>query len=240
MHRPRIERRIRHSFSGNLCLSVGFFTRLLRPARHSVPPDVSSRLYRTEHCTAAETQFVVALYVRMCWRGCRITRIGPVRRARFTRCVVNEDRESKSLAAGTKQGQSGGLRQVAGSVLFADRLDSRTKASAGGGDRTHTPLRARDFKGTRRHENRPRSQASILQILQILQHLGDSEVVSGWRIRLILAEDRPQLTGYDQDLWAERLHDDNEDPLKRSNYSRSSGARTCASSNGHRIQTWRG
>ncbi len=78
--------------------------------------------------------------------------------ARFARCVVNEDRESKSLAAGTKQGQSGGLRQVAGSVPFADRLDSRTKASAGGGDRTHTPLRARDFKGTRQYDNRPKSK----------------------------------------------------------------------------------
>src|SRR3954470_10755967 len=41
---------------------------------------------------------------------------------------------------------------------------------------------------------------------QILQHLADSEVVGAWRMRLILAQDRPPLTGYDQDLWAERLH----------------------------------
>ena len=41
---------------------------------------------------------------------------------------------------------------------------------------------------------------------QILQHLADSEIVWAWRMRLILAQDRPQLTGYDQDLWAERLH----------------------------------
>lgn len=40
---------------------------------------------------------------------------------------------------------------------------------------------------------------------QVLQHLADSEVVWAWRMRLILAEDRPQVTGYDQDLWAERL-----------------------------------
>jgi DinB superfamily len=31
-------------------------------------------------------------------------------------------------------------------------------------------------------------------------------------MRLILAQDRPQLTGYDQDLWAERLQYDQEDP----------------------------
>jgi uncharacterized damage-inducible protein DinB len=47
---------------------------------------------------------------------------------------------------------------------------------------------------------------------QILQHLADSEVVWAWRMRLILAQDRPQLTGYDQDLWAERLHYDEQDP----------------------------
>lgn len=42
-------------------------------------------------------------------------------------------------------------------------------------------------------------------IVQVLQHLADSEVVWSWRMRLILAQDRPALTGYDQDLWAERL-----------------------------------
>jgi hypothetical protein len=47
---------------------------------------------------------------------------------------------------------------------------------------------------------------------QILQHLADSEIVWAWRMRLILAQDRPRLTGYDQDLWAERLHDDEADP----------------------------
>ena len=47
---------------------------------------------------------------------------------------------------------------------------------------------------------------------QILQHLADSEVVGAWRMRLILAQDRPPLTGYDQDLWAERLHDNQTDP----------------------------
>ena len=49
-------------------------------------------------------------------------------------------------------------------------------------------------------------------IVQILQHLADSEVVWAWRMRLILAQDRPQLTGYDQDLWAERLHYERVDP----------------------------
>jgi hypothetical protein len=41
---------------------------------------------------------------------------------------------------------------------------------------------------------------------QVLRHLADSEIVYSWRLRMVLAHDRPPLTGYDQDLWAERLH----------------------------------
>jgi len=49
-------------------------------------------------------------------------------------------------------------------------------------------------------------------ISQVLQHLADSEIVWAWRLRLILAQDRPVLTGYDQDCWADRLHYDDADP----------------------------
>ncbi len=49
-------------------------------------------------------------------------------------------------------------------------------------------------------------------IAQILQHLADSEVVWAWRMRLVLAQDSPPLTGYDQDEWAKRLHYDEADP----------------------------
>jgi hypothetical protein len=40
---------------------------------------------------------------------------------------------------------------------------------------------------------------------QVMAHLADSDLVWGWRLRLILAQDRPPLTGYDQDKWADRL-----------------------------------
>src|SRR4029078_279236 len=42
-------------------------------------------------------------------------------------------------------------------------------------------------------------------IRQVVRHLADSEIVWGWRLRLVLAQDRPTLTGYDQDLWGDRL-----------------------------------
>jgi hypothetical protein len=49
-------------------------------------------------------------------------------------------------------------------------------------------------------------------MVQVLQHLADSDLVWGWRVRLILAHDRPQITGYDQDRWADRLHYADADP----------------------------
>jgi hypothetical protein len=43
-------------------------------------------------------------------------------------------------------------------------------------------------------------------VRQVVQHLADSDLVGGFRFRMILAHDAPELPGYDQDLWAERLH----------------------------------
>lgn len=42
-------------------------------------------------------------------------------------------------------------------------------------------------------------------IREAVQHLADSELVGGFRLRMILAHDRPSLAGYHQDLWASRL-----------------------------------
>lgn len=42
-------------------------------------------------------------------------------------------------------------------------------------------------------------------IREVIQHLADSDLVGGFRLRMVLAHDRPPLAGYDQDLWASRL-----------------------------------
>lgn len=42
-------------------------------------------------------------------------------------------------------------------------------------------------------------------VRQVLRHLADSEIVWSYRMRMVLAHDRPALGGYDQDAWAERL-----------------------------------
>jgi uncharacterized damage-inducible protein DinB len=48
-------------------------------------------------------------------------------------------------------------------------------------------------------------------ILQVVRHLGDSELIWAYRMRRILSEDRPTIDGYDQDNWADRLHYDRAD-----------------------------
>ena len=42
-------------------------------------------------------------------------------------------------------------------------------------------------------------------IHDVLAHLADTEVVYGWRLRLVLAQDRPTITGFDQDAWSARV-----------------------------------
>ena len=47
---------------------------------------------------------------------------------------------------------------------------------------------------------------------EVMLHLADSELVWGYRLRMVLAHERPSLTGYDQDLWADRLRYREADP----------------------------
>jgi uncharacterized damage-inducible protein DinB len=45
-------------------------------------------------------------------------------------------------------------------------------------------------------------------VLQVVQHLADTELAYGYRMRMILAHDTPRIQAYDQDRWAERLRYD--------------------------------
>ena len=42
-------------------------------------------------------------------------------------------------------------------------------------------------------------------ILQVVQHLTDNELVYGYRIRMMLTHEKPELPRYDRDAWAARL-----------------------------------
>lgn len=45
---------------------------------------------------------------------------------------------------------------------------------------------------------------------QVIAHLSDAEIAMSGRYRWILADDQPALMGYDQELWVERLHSEEE------------------------------
>lgn len=39
-------------------------------------------------------------------------------------------------------------------------------------------------------------------VLEVVQHLADTELVYGYRVRTMLTQDAPPIPGYDQDVWA--------------------------------------
>jgi hypothetical protein len=49
---------------------------------------------------------------------------------------------------------------------------------------------------------------------QVLNHLADSDMVSGARVRMIVTQDRPALVGYDQDAWTDRFGGLDADPTE--------------------------
>lgn len=48
----------------------------------------------------------------------------------------------------------------------------------------------------------------------LAQHMADSETIWAYRLRMVLAHDRPTLDGYDQNAWAARLRYTDADPAE--------------------------
>jgi hypothetical protein len=42
-------------------------------------------------------------------------------------------------------------------------------------------------------------------VIEVIQHLADAELVMGFRFRMVLTENEPEIQGYDQDRWASVL-----------------------------------
>jgi hypothetical protein len=61
---------------------------------------------------------------------------------------------------------------------------------------------------------RERPEPREWSVLECLGHATDAEVVVSGRYRWILAHDEPPLIGYDQDLWVDRLHGADDDPVE--------------------------
>ena len=59
---------------------------------------------------------------------------------------------------------------------------------------------------------RVRPEPGEWSVLECVGHIADSELVAGARERWIVSEDEPQIVGYDQALWVDRLEHNADDP----------------------------
>ena len=75
-----------------------------------------------------------------------------------------------------------------------------------------TVARLRELVAESGPDLRTRPEPTEWSVIECIGHLTDSEVVTSARVRWILAEDEPQIIGYDQDLWVDGLHHDRDDP----------------------------
>jgi hypothetical protein len=75
-----------------------------------------------------------------------------------------------------------------------------------------TVFRLRELVAESGRDLRTRPEPKEWSVVECIGHLTDSELVTAARVRWILAEDEPQIIGYDQDLWVDGLHRDPDDP----------------------------
>jgi DinB superfamily len=74
------------------------------------------------------------------------------------------------------------------------------------------PANARSLVAEAGADLRTRPAPREWSVLLCLAHLSDAEIVMAGRYRWVLAHDRPEILGYDQDLWVDNLHADDDDP----------------------------
>ncbi len=75
-----------------------------------------------------------------------------------------------------------------------------------------TPGVLRDLVAEAGEDIRRRPDAAEWSVVECIGHITDAEVVYAGRYRWILAHDQPDLPGYDQDLWTDRLHHAEAEP----------------------------
>jgi hypothetical protein len=70
------------------------------------------------------------------------------------------------------------------------------------------------IKGQPASKLRKRPAPDRWSVQEIVAHLADTEIVGGWRIRLILGSPGTPILAFDQDTWATCGHYDKRDPRK--------------------------
>jgi DinB superfamily len=75
-----------------------------------------------------------------------------------------------------------------------------------------TPAVIRDLLADAGDDLRTIPSPGEWSVLECVAHVVDAELVVSGRYRWILAQDEPELLGYDQDLWVTGLHHREDDP----------------------------
>jgi hypothetical protein len=75
-----------------------------------------------------------------------------------------------------------------------------------------TLARLRELVAAAGDRLRTRPEPAEWSVLECIAHLTDSELVTSTRVRWILAEDEPDIFGYDQDRWVDGLRHRDDDP----------------------------
>jgi hypothetical protein len=73
------------------------------------------------------------------------------------------------------------------------------------------PARIRELLAEAGDDATTRPSPGEWAVVECVAHIVDAEIVAAARYRWILAHDEPELIGYDQDLWVDRLHQPVED-----------------------------
>ena len=76
-----------------------------------------------------------------------------------------------------------------------------------------TPAEARRLFAAAGSELRTRPEPKEWSVFECFGHIVDAEIVYSGRYRWILAHDKPEIPGYDQDLWVDTLHAAGEDSV---------------------------
>jgi hypothetical protein len=75
-----------------------------------------------------------------------------------------------------------------------------------------TVARLRELVAAAGDRLRVRPEPTEWSVVECVAHLVDSELVTSTRVRWILAEDEPDIVGYDQDRWVDGLRHRDDDP----------------------------
>jgi DinB superfamily len=76
-----------------------------------------------------------------------------------------------------------------------------------------TPATVRALVDEAAEDVRTRPEPREWSVLECVGHVVDAEIVSAARYRWVVAQDRPHLIGYDQDLWVDGLRHGRDDPV---------------------------